>query len=162
MTFSQFTEFVKRQTLKKFEKTGAVIPVFLVINQDETMDVIPLNSVAFMGKEAVSGFLRDYCDTNKPLYTAHVAEANVVRFNKPDQFNKHLSINEKYGGKLLEPMLHPDKEDMLLLSFCSHTGERHITVYRVIDPVLTKRKLEYVDSYDLTGDDSGGLFANII
>jgi hypothetical protein len=162
MNFEEFKKFVERQTVKKFEKKGVVVPVFLIVNQEHNLEVVSLNEIAYLGKELVSDFLREYCQSTEPLYTAHVAEANVVRFTNPEEFNKHISASEKYSNVLLEPVVHPDKEDMLVMSFCSNTGERHVMAYRIIDPVIAKRKLEFVDSYQLGKDDNEGLFANLI
>jgi hypothetical protein len=161
MTFEGFMEFVKQKTLKSFEKNGMLLPVFLIVNKEYKLSVVMLNDLIHLGKEEMSNILREYCSIHQPLYTAHVSEANVLRFNKQGELEKHLALNKKYTSDLLKPSVHPDKEDMVILSFCSSDGGRYMTSYRIVDPIIAKKRLVCENTSDLLSD-TQGLFANII
>jgi hypothetical protein len=153
MTFDLFINFVKNKVEENYKRDGFIAPVFLAVLEGKKLDAVPLNELSHLGKERMSNVLRMYCEGEKPLYTAHIAEANLLVSNKDD-------LEKIINNPLLNPSVHPDRIDIVSISLCSKNGGRRHVVYRTINNGLEIPRLEPLNETE--GSDSDGLFANLI
>jgi hypothetical protein len=152
MTFELFSDFVRRKVEENYNRDGFIVPVFLAVSNDEKLDTIPLSDLDHLGKEGMSKVLRMYCEGEAPMFTAHIAEANLLITNVND-------IGKILNSELLKPAVHPDRIDVVSISLCSKYGSRKHVVYRTVNNGLEKPRLEIMSNVDGGGE---GLFANLI
>jgi hypothetical protein len=153
MNFESFVSFIKGNVVKNFERDGKIVAVFISVNKSRRIEVIPINTISNLGKEGIATMLRDYCQVENPVYTAYISEANLL-------ISQVEHINAVINNPLLHPSVHPDKIDVVHISFCANNGQRHNTIYRVIE--IPKPKLEVMSDDDITNQPNNGLFSNLI